>query len=185
MVCGVSKTLTGMLKQISEWASLYESGLSSDEIAKDAVDFINQLGITQEMIAQINEVQEDMAVFRFMKGASDARHGYGEVLELPSDIENLIKSQMRFETLSSLSKNHPSHPVFEQRFLDLEVLDIQQSLYLFILMAFPDREPESVSLDEIKNALPPHSMLPFDVSIAENRSIVENVNNAVKRYSCI
>lgn len=185
MVCGVSKTLTGMLKQISEWASLYESGLSSDDIAKDAADFINQLGLTQEMISQISEVQEDMAVFRFMKGASDARHGYNEILELPSDVENHLKAQMRFETLSALSKNHPSHPAFDPSILELEVLDIEKYLYTFVLMAFPDREPESVSIDEIKNALPPHSMLPFDISITENRSIVENVNNAVKRYSCI
>lgn len=185
MVCGVSKTMTGMLKQISEWASLYEAGLSSDDIARDAASFIQQLGITEEMISQINEVQEDMAVFRFMKGALDARHGYNEVLELPSDVENMLRAQMRFETLSALSKNHPSHPVFESSLLEVEVLDIEQYLYSFVLMAFPDREPESVSIDEIKNALPPHSMLPFDVSIEENRSIVENVNNAVKRYSCI
>lgn len=153
IVTGVSKTLSGALKLISEWAYLYENKMSDDKIAKNSSEFISNIGITEEMISELNDIQVDMPVFRFIKGYADARHGFSEVNELPESISNLIKSQVMYMSLASLSNHHPQHPQFDADLKNAELEKASTAVYAFCKIAFPHEEPENLDFDEVFNVL--------------------------------
>lgn len=149
----ISKTFSGLLKQLCEWKQLYDSGLTDEEVAKDAKDFIDLLGITDEMIAELDNTEISMPVKRYMLGNGDARHGFTETGVLPKSIKSMIAGQSRYETLASLSHNHPSKPQFSQEFTDKEHKYMEEKLFQYIVFAMPTIDPETVTLDQINTSL--------------------------------
>lgn len=152
-VTAITKTFSGLLQQLCEWKQLYDAGLTDEEVAQDAAKFINDLGITDEMISELNATEVDMPVKRFMLGHGDARHGFTETGVLPESIKSLISSQSRYETLSALSHNHPAKPQFPQEFLNKEHADMEEKLFQYIVFAMPTIDPETVTLEQINTSL--------------------------------
>jgi hypothetical protein len=129
VVC-FSKTITGILKLVIEWASLVDSPFNDEsEIALVCKDFITSLNIPNNVLNEISEYQEDMPVYRYIKGESVARHGFTEQANVGPLFLNWIKSTHRYRTLNALVHNHPSPPVVPEEVLSSERQYIESKVY--------------------------------------------------------
>lgn len=153
IVVGVSKTFSGMVKLLSEWKAAYQSGLSDEEIAKGAKDLLDQAGINETMISELEELETTMPVKRFFSGQSDARHGFSENGILPNSIKQLIKDQSRYETLTSLGLNHSLHPEIPQWIKDEEKKKMDHYLLKYVYIAMPEIDPDTVTVEQISESL--------------------------------
>jgi hypothetical protein len=122
--------MTGILKLVIEWASLADSPFNDDsEIALVCKKFITSLNIPESVINEISDRQEDMAVYRYLKGESIARHGFTEQANVGPLFLNWIKSTHRYRTLNALVHNHPSPPVVPEEILAPERQNIESEIY--------------------------------------------------------
>ena len=153
VVVGVSKTFSGMIKLLSEWKAAYEVGLSNEEIAKGAKDLLDQSGITETMISELEELETTMPIKRFFSGQSDARHGFSENGILPNSIKQLIIDQSRYETLTSLGLNNSLLPEIPQWIKDEEKKKMDNYLLKYVLIAMPEINPDDVTLEQISESL--------------------------------
>lgn len=122
LVTFVGKTLSGAVKQLCEWKALYDAGAVSEKYAHDASKFIENLGITEEMIEELSQTEVMMPTERFMRGYGNPRHGFTETGVFPSSIRNLLMSQLRYRTLTVLETKHPLHPNVDQTLKDKELV---------------------------------------------------------------
>jgi hypothetical protein len=153
IVTGVSKTFSGMIKLISEWKTLHDSNLSTEEIAEGAASFLNLAGFSESMLNELNETEVMMPVARFINGHADARHGFSETGILPNSILQMIKDQSRYETLTSLEINHPLHPQIPQWVKAEEKKKMDNFLLKYVLISMPQTDPEDVTIDQISESL--------------------------------
>lgn len=183
IVTGVSKTLSGAFKLMSEWAYLYDNGMSEEKIAHNSSAFIKEIGITPEMISELNEIQVDMPVFRFINGYGDARHGFSEVNQLPESINNLIKSQVMYMSLASLSKHHPEHPVFDEELKKTELEETMKNIYSYSLIAFPTIDPSDVSFEDLFESLyGEDNKIPKEFRIDGHGEVMQKAILSAKKY---
>jgi len=110
VVTFVGKTLSGLIKQLSEWKYIYELGMDNNKYSKDASEFLDRLGITGEMIKQLEQTEVMMPTERFIRGYGNPRHGFTETGVLPDSIKNQLMRNIRYKTLSVLEKKHPAKP---------------------------------------------------------------------------
>lgn len=142
----VSRTLSGMLRQISEWRDLYIAGIATEDFAEDAAAFFENLGISESMIDELKNSEVPMPVERFMRGYGDPRHGFSETGNLPESIKNHLKKQLRYATLSSLEKQHPLHPQIDEALKLEEKKTQQEALLVFIFNRMPSgTDPDTVT----------------------------------------
>jgi hypothetical protein len=153
IVTGVSKTFSGMLKLISEWKNVYDAGLSNEEIAHDASAFLDTAGFTNQMLEELGQTEVMMPVMRFVSGYPDARHGFNETGILPESILNMIKYQSRYETLTALVSNHPLGLQIPQHIKDTEKKKMDGYMLKYVLIAMPEIDPDSVTLEMISQSL--------------------------------
>jgi hypothetical protein len=133
-----------MLRQLCEWRDLYLAGIASQYHAEAAASFIDELGITEEMIQELKESEVPMPTERFMKGYGNPRHGFVETGNLPTTIKDHLKKQLFYRTLSSLEAQHPYHPEF------LETLKEQEKeINLKNLLDYRRVRIPEVSIDEL------------------------------------
>jgi hypothetical protein len=144
--------MMGMMKLIVEWASLAESPFDdASEISMVCKNFITALKIPENVINEISNQQEDMPVYRYIKGESDARHGFDEQPNIGPLFMNWIKNTHRHRTLSSLVANHSSPPFVPEEILLKEKLDIESQIYKLCIKYNFD---ESLSSEEILKNIP-------------------------------
>ena len=149
----VSRTLSGTLRLLAEWRDLQIAGLATEDFAKDAVVFLDTLGITEEMIAELKEAEVPMPVERFMRGYGNPRHGFSETGNLPSSIKTHLKKQLRYKTLSALEAQHPSHPIVLATLKSTERKLQQEAVLVFVVNRMPGIDPETVTAQMIKDCI--------------------------------
>ena len=140
-----AKTLSGCLRQVVEWRDLYVAGLSEEQVAEDANSFINELGITEQMIADLKQSEVPMPVERFMRGYGTPRHGFSETGVLPQSLKNHLKKQLVYRTLSMLEAQHPLHPQIDANIKQQELQKQQTAILDFVYQVMP----AGTNIDEV------------------------------------
>jgi hypothetical protein len=129
-VSSMSKTLTGLMKLIIEWASLADEPFNStDRVALLCKNYINTLQIPENVLAEISEHQEDMPLYRYFSNQENARSGFTEQISVGPLFLNWIKGTHRYRTLNALVHNHPSPPVVPEEVLSSERQYIESKIY--------------------------------------------------------
>jgi hypothetical protein len=154
-----AKTLMGVMKLMIEWASLASEPFNfPDEVAQDAKTWIAEFKIPQNVLDEISETQEDMPLYRYLKGVPNARHGFMEQEELSPLFAAWFHKNMMYRTLNSISKNYPEVTNIPQEVLDREKSQIEATVYAGCLRYGIDYE--IATSQEILNSLPEHDILP-------------------------
>jgi hypothetical protein len=166
-----AKTLSGMLRQLCEWRELYLAGIASQYYAEAATSFIDELGITEEMIQELKEAEVPMPTERFIKGYGNPRHGFSETGNLPISIKNHLKKQLFYRTLSSLEAQHPGHPAINQTLKDEEKAIHQIDVLKFAHIRMPNVNIEDITTQKIYDCAYQRgefkyvSPAPFDIDV--------------------
>lgn len=171
MVVGCSRTLSGALRQASEWRDLYIAGLSTEDLAKDCFYYFEALGITQDMVDELKLTEVMMPVERFMRGYGNPRHGFTETGVLPDSLRNHLMKQLTYKDLSVLEAKHPSHPEFSDSLKAEEKSKHQLVLYEYMVELMPwVNDPSTVTVKMIEKEI----LREKDSYSAQNG--VENIN---------
>ena len=168
-----AKTIMGVMKLLIEWASLLDAPFnSSDELPQDAKNFIDSLKIPQAVLDEISATQEDMPLYRYLKGIPNARHGFTEQEELSPLFASWFYGQTMFRTLNSMALNHPDTPNFPEEVLNLEKAKIEAIIYGACILYGVDYE--TATPDQIISALPHESEI-FQVETL--KTVKDAINN--------
>jgi hypothetical protein len=129
-VSSMSKTLTGLMKLIIEWASLADEPFNSnDRVALMCKNYLDALQIPENVLNEISEYQEDMPLYRYLQNQENASRGFIEQTTVGPLFLNWIKNTHRYRTLNALVHNHPSPPVVPEEILSLERQYIESKIY--------------------------------------------------------
>jgi hypothetical protein len=103
-----AETLTGGLKTIYEWAEAYKSPFNNQEpIAKAAQEFLNEIGMPENVLNDIINSQGDMRVSRYLKGETRQSYSFDENIETPESLQNFMNSRCKYRSLYQLMNSHP------------------------------------------------------------------------------
>ena len=144
-----AKTLSGMLRQLCEWRELHIAGIAEHDYAEDAHNFIDALGLSDEMIAELKNSEVPMPTERFFRGYGNPRHGFSETGSMPLSIKNHLKRQLFYRNLSVLEAHHPQHPPLAQELKTQEKALHQTNALMFAARRMPqvlikDITPEKI-----------------------------------------
>lgn len=149
MVTLIGKTMSGLIKQLSEWQKLYKLGIAEEDFAQDADSFLTSLGITESMIDELEQTEVMMPTERFMRGYGNPRHGFTETGVMPDSLKNHLMGQLRYKTISSLEINHPSKPSFSDDIKSKERRMQQNNLLKFAYEFMPQVSIESITTQHV------------------------------------
>lgn len=110
IVPAVTRTLFESIKLINEWAAVADEPFNnSQEISLKAKMFIAALNIPINIIEEINSVQTDMQVYRYLSGSENARQrpSLEEVALMPQSVYDWFKQQFCYRSFSNLVLYHP------------------------------------------------------------------------------
>ena len=129
-VSGVAKTLMGAMKLIIEWASLNNEPFNiNDEIVVDSKNFMESLELGQDIVNEINEYQEDMPVYRYLKNVNNARTDFDETTTVGPLLFAWLCKKLRYVSLNSLVANHPENINIDSEVLATEKTIIETVIY--------------------------------------------------------
>lgn len=149
VVTFVGKTLSGLIKQLSEWKYIYELEMDNNNYSKDASEFLEKLGITSEMIKELEQTEVMMPTERFIRGYGDPRHGFSETGILPGSIKSQLMRNIRYKTLSMLEERHPDHPSVHEALKEEERRIQIQRIVKWFYMFKPSIKEEDISTEFI------------------------------------
>lgn len=165
-----SRTLSGCLKQIYEWAEVTKDPFSSTEnIALAASSFLSGLGLL-DVANDISNLENDMRVFRYLSGNSDIYEEIDENNVVPVSLKEYYLSHIRYKTLGSLLKNGLKVFSIDSSILDEEKKLLSNKIFEFILANGIDK---SSNINEIENI------------VKTNHNLVQtgaNIQDIVNRY---
>lgn len=103
------RTLASIFKCVSEWAAVSYPPFENQETPSLAARaFIEDLGISAELLSEVQNIQEDMRVFRYLSGHNELFELFNETQEIPPLLKKYFMERLSYRTLSSLVKHHPS-----------------------------------------------------------------------------
>jgi hypothetical protein len=102
-----ARTLTGALKTIYEWSEVYKPPFSNQEpIAKAAYDFLNEIGMPEDVLADIINSQGDMKVARYLKGETRQVYDIDENTQTPDSLKKFINNRCKYSYLFNMKNSH-------------------------------------------------------------------------------
>lgn len=103
-----SKTLTGMIKLLQDWAILRKEPFNNQEkISQSATEFLQNLNLGENVELDISDVEGDTHLARFIKGDIE-RSADQEVksrFPMPESFKNYLKHHYTYQSLYDLNKN--------------------------------------------------------------------------------
>jgi len=155
-VTRMSKSFVGAIKLLIEWASLKEEPFNStEEIVLDCAELLKKLEIGQDIMDEFIGIQEDMPLYRYLKGMSNARFDFEESTTVGPLFENWLKSKVRYLSLNSLVANHPRTVNIDSDILETERVSIEKDVYKYCaLLSINDliaTPKEALSIVEFPN----------------------------------
>ena len=131
-VTAIAKTLLGLLRMSCEWRAFTKEPFNNTEFPALKISaFMNKLGITSEIEEQIRISQSAMHVEKFITEPEKAREEIEETGIIPENLKQVLKSKLRYRTLSSLRDN----TLFEaqESVLSKEKVVIESIVYSFMI----------------------------------------------------
>jgi hypothetical protein len=134
-VTRMSKSFVGAVKLLIEWASLKEEPFNStEEIVLDCASLLEKLEIGQDIIDEFIATQEDMPLYRYLKGMNNARSDFEESTTIGPLFDNWLKSKVRYVSLNSLVANYPKTINIDSNVLEQERVSIEADVYKYCIM---------------------------------------------------
>lgn len=131
-VTAIAKTFLGLIRMACEWRALTVAPFNVDEVpALKISQFLNKLGIDEETDTAIRSSIGPMHVEKFLTDAENARNVINEEGTFPEELKNVLKPQLRYRTLRSLSAN--TQFSVQESLLSQERDAINASIYAFLL----------------------------------------------------
>lgn len=147
-----TRTLSGMLKLIYEWAEVTKPPFNNnEEIAIHAKNFIENLDIYGSTLQEILAFQSDLQLAKYIKGVSFSPYELFEKFDEPDSLKNFVFNKCRYKSLSSLMNSNPNNPQIPLEILEQEKNICQESLYKFCFINGIDTD--NSSLIDIINAI--------------------------------
>jgi hypothetical protein len=170
VVASTSKSFVGVLKLVAEWASLKEEPFNStEEIVLDCAELLKQLDISKSIIDELNDTQEDMPVYRYLKNVDNARGNFVDNPVAGPLLLSWVKSKARYRSLNAMVANMDSPPHIDSSVLNAERGNIEQSILSYCLVN--DIDPEGVDANDLINTISE----PANMSDRANRDIREHL----------
>jgi hypothetical protein len=107
----VTRTMFELIKLIDEWASVSEEPWNNTQtISKKAKDFIQALNMPDNIKSEIELLQTDMQIYRYLSGNANARQRppIEEVALMPESVYNWFKEQFCYRRFENMILYHPS-----------------------------------------------------------------------------
>jgi hypothetical protein len=131
-VTRMSKSFVGAVKLLIEWSSLKEEPFNStEEIVLDCASLLEKLEIGQDIIDEFIATQEDMPLYRYLKGMDNARSDFEESTTIGPLFNNWLKSKVRYVSLNSLVANYPQTINIDSNVLEQEKTSIEADVYTY------------------------------------------------------
>jgi hypothetical protein len=154
------RTLTGGIKTIYEWAKANEEPFNNNEnIAIKASQFLQDVGIPENVLMDVVNSQVDMRVARYLKGETRPGYHIDEVTETPQSLKDFYKSACRYRHLFNIKKYHSNGSSINDNAISNEIKNIENKLYLICVkneildFSFASIE-EAFANNSFKNDLP-------------------------------
>ena len=167
----ISNTFLGAFKLATEWANLANEPFNSNEPAavKCKLGF-EALKTPKEIFTSIENSQIDMSPYRFIKNEEDSRGYRQENTIFPDDVKSWIKTQYRYETLSSLIKHNPNKFIINDSILEQERKNLESVIVgycdffgidyenkefkeIYEIMMLSENQIKIIELKQIRNTL--------------------------------
>ena len=185
----VARTLSGQLRLLVEWRELHLAGLTTTEdYAADAVKFLDDLGVTEDMMNELKETEVPMPVERYMRGYGNPRHGFSETGVLPDSMKSHFKRQLRYKTLSVLEAQHPERPAIAEDLKRAEKKMQQEALLIFIVNRMPGADPATVTTTMIRDCVDcegVYSLHPLPPPISVDFPMIQRARMAARYFDAI
>ena len=147
VVAAITDTFGGLLRMGCEWrATTKEPFNNSEYTALTIAQFMDELGVEEEIEADIRNTHGSMPVETYITDPVNARNIVEIKNAVPDSFVNLVKTKTRYMTLASLSQNTLFNA--STQLLDKEKLNVEESVYSFFTSNGVN--PETIS--SIENA---------------------------------
>lgn len=142
VVTAITETLVGLLRMCCEWRAMTQEPFNNTEYpALKIAEFMDEIGINAEIENDIRNAHNSMPVEKFITDPLNARNCPEIITPTPASLTNLLKKQMRYMTLFSLSQNTDFS--IDNEILIKEASDVQGAVYSFFVQHGVD--PEALS----------------------------------------
>ena len=146
-VTAIAKTFLGIMRMACEWRALTAEPFNVAEFpALKISEFLNKLGVNEEIDSAIRTSIGPMHVEKFITDTENARNVIDENGVFPEELKTLLKPQLRYRTLKSLSANTEFN--VDESVLLKEKYSVNSSIYAFMVYNNIDSS-QFDSLDEI------------------------------------
>jgi hypothetical protein len=132
---GNASTLAGVLKTIYEWSEVYKSPFNNQEpIAKAANDFLNEIGIPEDVLTDIINSQGDMKVARYLRGETRQAYDIDENIETPESLITFMNNRCKYSYLFDMKNNHRNGYSIPNSVISKEKENIASKIFEFCVM---------------------------------------------------
>jgi hypothetical protein len=130
-----AETLSGALKTIYEWSEVYKSPFNNQEpIAKAAHDFLNEIGMPENVLTDIVNSQGDMKVARYLKGETRQIYDIEENSETPESLKLFMNNRCKYSYLFNMKHSHVNGFVIPDVAIAKEKESIASKIFEFCVM---------------------------------------------------
>lgn len=141
-----SVTFGGIVKLITEWSRVSESPFNNtEEIATIARKFCEDLGITEDLVAN----QPDMQIFKYLNGDQNARSEPNPEM-FSQELDIFLKKNMAHSSLSSILLIYPEIQLDINTILNIELNLVDDDVISFLQPLVKD---ESIHLNNRQEVL--------------------------------
>jgi hypothetical protein len=146
-VTAIAKTFLGIMRMACEWRALTAEPFNVAEFpALKISEFLNLLGINEEVDTAIRSAIGPMHVEKFLTDTENAREVIEENGTFPEELKTVLTPQLRYRTLKTLSANTGFNA--DESVLLKEQDSVNSSIYAFMVYNNIDSSQFS-SVDEI------------------------------------
>jgi hypothetical protein len=144
------RTITGGIKAIYEWSKVNEEPFNNNEnIAIKANQFLQGIGIPEDVLMDVVNSQVDMRVARYLKGETRLGYHLDENTETPQSFKDFYKSVCRYRNLFNIKRNHSNGSSIPDSVIANEIKNIENKLYLICI----ENEILDFSFDSMQSCL--------------------------------
>jgi hypothetical protein len=144
-----ARTIRGILRTIDEWSICSREPFNNtEEPAVRAERFLSIIGFNEQMIDDAKQDSPEMRVAQFIRGNVIPLGEFEENESVPASTAEHFKKILRYETVSSIVKNHPHASLIElpEEELQKEKSSVEEKILLFT--AWHGYDGEIASFDD-------------------------------------
>jgi hypothetical protein len=125
-----SRTITGIVRVISDWAKVYDAPFNNGEdVSYDAKRFIESGIIPEDVIEWCVNNQPESPITFYLSSGKNVSEPPDQGIECPEFIKNFFRSKWRYSTITSLFYHHPNGNKIDKKLVDMEKSLLDREVY--------------------------------------------------------